>query len=95
MGGSRRRRPERRNPDTSLDRLISGWRRTELRRGVEWSVQPIGPGRSDKPYTCPGCSRQIEPGMAHVVTWREDGVMGPRADLEARRHWHTHCWNIY
>ncbi len=55
----------------------------------------MGPGRSDKEYACPGCSRTIEPGVAHVVTWREDGVLGAQADLAARRHWHSHCWNIY
>lgn len=58
-------------------------------------MQPIGPGRSEKPYTCPGCGRTVEAGIAHVVTWREDGVLGARADLEARRHWHTHCWTIF
>jgi len=94
MGRSRRHRPERRAPDDSLERLISGWRRTESRRGSEWNVQPVGQGRSEKRYSCPGCSRAIEAGAAHLVTWRADGVLGDRADLEARRHWHSHCWNL-
>ncbi|MGO1839852.1 MAG: hypothetical protein ACTH2J_02140 [Candidatus Microbacterium stercoravium] len=94
MGRSRKRRPERRSPDDSLDRLISGWRRTESRGGSEWNVQPVGQGRSEKHYSCPGCSRPIEAGSAHLVTWRADGVLGDRADLEARRHWHSHCWNL-
>lgn len=86
----RRRRDDR--DDDSLDRLIAGWRRTETRRGREYSVQPVSGARTEKSYTCPGCSRAIEIGVAHVVVWREDGVMGPAADLAARRHWHTHCW---
>jgi hypothetical protein len=47
-----------------------------------------------KEYTCPGCSLTIEPGTAHVVVWRADGVLGDAADLAARRHWHHHCWSI-
>lgn len=94
MGRSRRRRPQPRSSDASFERLLSGWRRTETRRGAEWNVQPIGQGRSEKPYTCPGCARTIDPGVAHLVTWRDDGVLGANADLAARRHWHTHCWNI-
>ena len=34
----------------------------------------------------------VDEGVAHVVVWRADGVLGDRADLEARRHWHAHCW---
>ena len=44
--------------------------------------------------SCPGCGRMIEPGTAHLVAWRADGVLGDAADLAARRHWHTHCWRI-
>ncbi|GGD40457.1 hypothetical protein GCM10010915_21620 [Microbacterium faecale] len=94
--GRSRKRPRRQPPvaDDRLDRLISGWRRTEVRHGAEWNVQPVGTGRSDKPYTCPGCGGTIAAGLAHLVTWRADGVLGDRADLEARRHWHSHCWSI-
>jgi hypothetical protein len=86
----RRRRDDR--DDDSLDRLIAGWRRTETRRGREYSVQPVSGARAEKTYTCPGCRGPIETGIAHVVVWREDGVLGPAADLAARRHWHSHCW---
>lgn len=47
-----------------------------------------------KAYVCPGCNLQIAPGLAHLVAWRNDGLMGEAADLAARRHWHTHCWKI-
>ncbi|MGF3055445.1 hypothetical protein [Microbacterium sp. YY-01] len=94
---SRRRRGQRRphdHVDESLDRLIAGWKRTEIRRGTEWWVQPLSAAQAHKEYTCPGCTRMIVAGTAHVVTWRADGVLGDEADLAARRHWHTHCWNI-
>ncbi|MER7796085.1 hypothetical protein [Microbacterium sp. NPDC096154] len=91
MPRSHRRRREDRDDD-SLDRLIAGWRRTETRRGREYSVQPVSGARSEKSYACPGCGGTIGIGVAHVVVWREDGVLGAAADLAARRHWHTHCW---
>ena len=87
---SRRREPE----DDSLDRLLAGWKRTETRRGVTWTVQPVNAAAAQKTYTCPGCGREVAPGVAHVVVWRADGVLGDAADLAARRHWHTTCWRI-
>ncbi|GAA4764385.1 MULTISPECIES: hypothetical protein [Microbacterium] len=89
---NRRRRDD--GPDASIERLIAGWRRTETRRGREWSVQPMPSGRSEKTYTCPGCGGVIATGVAHVVVWREDGVLGARSDLADRRHWHTRCWQL-
>lgn len=80
--------------DDSFDRLLTGWKRTEVRRGMTWTVQPVGASQSQKSYTCPGCGRQVAPGTAHLVAWRADGVMGDAADLAARRHWHTSCWRI-
>ena len=47
-----------------------------------------------KAYLCPGCGLDIQPGIAHLVVWRADGVLGDAADLASRRHWHTHCWRI-
>jgi hypothetical protein len=93
MPRSRRPRPES-HGDDSFDRLLAGWKRSEMRRGVEWIVQPVSAARGQKPYVCPGCGRTIEPGVAHLVAWRADGVLGEQADLAARRHWHTHCWRI-
>ncbi len=94
----RNNRPRRRADDgdeeADLSRLLSGWRRTETRRGREWNVQPVSGASAVKEYACPGCSVPIAPGTAHLVTWRADGVMGDSSDLAARRHWHTHCWTI-
>jgi hypothetical protein len=80
--------------ETGLDRLMAGWRRTESRRGMQFSVQPISSASAVKEYVCPGCGGTIAPGVAHVVVWREDGVLGDAADLASRRHWHAHCWRI-
>lgn len=93
MPRSHRRRPDPRGDD-SFERLLAGWKRTEVRRGVEWTVQPVSAAQAVKNYTCPGCGTQIEAGVAHLVAWRADGVLGEAADLAARRHWHPHCWKV-
>ncbi|AAT89095.1 ATP/GTP-binding protein [Leifsonia xyli subsp. xyli] len=94
-----RSRPSRRrsgggheDEETGLDRLLAGWRRIETRRGTEWNVQPVSAAQAQKNYSCPGCGRGIVPGVAHIVAWRADGVLGDAADLAARRHWHISCW---
>ncbi|MFJ3381093.1 hypothetical protein ACIPJ2_11850 [Curtobacterium sp. NPDC090217] len=86
------RRPDEVEESVGLDRLMSGWKRTEVRRGREYAVQPISAASAQKDYLCPGCGLIIEPGVAHVVVWRADGVLGDAADLASRRHWHNHCW---
>jgi len=73
---------------------MSGWARTETKRGLTFTVQPVRPAAAAKAYICPGCEQTVQPGVAHVVVWRSDGVLGDAADLAARRHWHTHCWRI-
>ncbi|MFT4230845.1 MAG: hypothetical protein QM602_11195 [Microbacterium sp.] len=92
MPRSNRRRPE--PAGDSFERLLAGFKRVELRRGAQWSVQPVSAAQALKPYTCPGCRRAVDPGVAHVVVWRADGVLGDAADLAARRHWHTGCWRV-
>ncbi|MCM3778966.1 hypothetical protein [Microbacterium hydrocarbonoxydans] len=94
MPRSRKRRPARPDAEDSLERLLSSWKRTETRRGADWTVQPVSSVQAQKEYSCPGCGRVIAPGTAHVVVWRADGVLGDAADLAARRHWHSHCWRI-
>ncbi|GAA1000023.1 hypothetical protein [Subtercola frigoramans] len=80
--------------DDGFERMMTGWRTVEHRRNGDWNVQPISGLQATKPYTCPGCSLTVTPGMAHLVAWRADGVLGDSSDLAARRHWHTHCWRI-
>ncbi|HEV7185015.1 MAG: hypothetical protein ABI130_08720 [Leifsonia sp.] len=85
-----------RDEEEALDvaRLMAGWRRTETRRGIVWNVQPVSAVQAQKSYLCPGCGQEIVAGVAHLVAWRADGVMGDAADIAARRHWHGHCWKI-
>jgi hypothetical protein len=95
MPRSNRPRGARKGDDEDdLSRLLSGWRRTELRRGASWNVQPISALQAEKEYRCPGCDNPIDSGVAHLVVWRADGVLGEASDLAARRHWHTHCWKV-
>ncbi|SFR75641.1 hypothetical protein SAMN05428970_1947 [Agromyces sp. CF514] len=82
------------HPELDVDRLSAGWRRTESRNGREWNVQPVSEVQAVKRYVCPGCGLDVEPGVAHLVIWRADGVLGDAADLASRRHWHQHCWRI-
>ncbi|GAB3602057.1 hypothetical protein [Microbacterium aureliae] len=93
MPRANRRRPEP-DGDDLIDRLRAGFARTEVKRGAQWTVQPISAAQAQKTYVCPGCGQDIDAGVAHLVAWRADGVLGDRADLAARRHWHQHCWRI-
>ncbi|KFF59268.1 ATP/GTP-binding protein [Cryobacterium sp. MLB-32] len=79
---------------TGLGHLLDGWRRSEVRRDGLWHVQPIAATKALKTYQCPGCALPVEPGTAHIVAWRGDGVLGDAADMANRRHWHSHCWKI-
>lgn len=94
MARSHRRRPDPPRGD-AFERFVAGFRHTEQRHDREWTVQPVGAGQAQKPYTCPGCGGVIALGVPHVVVWRADGILGEAADLAARRHWHTHCWKAF
>lgn len=103
MSRSNRRRPQnsrRRNKRNGewepldVERIQGGSRRTELRRGREYIVQPIRPERATKEYVCPGCGGGVAVGSAHVAVWQADSVLGDDSALADRRHWHNHCWRI-
>jgi hypothetical protein len=92
MPRSNRRREE--QAELDLERALAGRLRVEVKRDGGWNVQPQSASAAVKSYHCPGCGLEIEPGTAHLVAWRADGIMGEADDLAARRHWHTHCWKI-
>jgi len=46
----------------------------------------LQPYQATKTYLCPGCNRDIPPGMGHIVAV-------PPEDPGLRRHWHRGCWN--
>jgi hypothetical protein len=81
-------------PELDLSRALLGRARTESKRDGVWNVQPVASASAAKVYSCPGCTIEIAVGVAHVVAWRADGLMGEAEDLAARRHWHSHCWKI-
>ncbi|MDO7882474.1 hypothetical protein [Antiquaquibacter soli] len=81
-------------PELDLARALQGRLHTESKRDGLWNVQPLTAASAVKVYTCPGCGLEIEPGLAHLVAWRADGLFGEADDLAARRHWHVHCWKI-
>ena len=45
----------------------------------------IQPYQATKTYLCPGCNRDIPPGMGHLVAI-------PFEAVDLRRHWHKGCW---
>ncbi len=94
---ARNRRSNKRSGDyepLDVGRLTQNWRRTEQKRGREWTVQPISEQNALKVYICPGCHGDIQPGISHIVAWRNDGVLGDLADMDGRRHWHSACWKV-
>lgn len=72
--------------------LSGGSQRKVMRGGVEYVVRSVPAGRAAKEYRCPGCHQRVAPGTAHVVAWPTVAPYGAPEGLEARRHWHTHCW---
>ncbi|MGB3413581.1 MAG: hypothetical protein WBA28_02575 [Microbacteriaceae bacterium] len=80
--------------ESDFSYLLGGFTRSEVRRSGQWSVQTIGPGRSEKVYKCPGCGLDVNPGIAHLVAWRADDILGEESAIAARRHWHNHCWKV-
>lgn len=57
-----------------------------------WVVRRISGATSTKDYTCPGCPSRIRPATPHVVAWRDERPLLGGAPADARRHWHTACW---
>jgi hypothetical protein len=96
MPRSNRPRGQRRDDDDDddLSRVLAGRRRIESKRDGDWNVQPLAAASARKHYVCPTCGLGIAPGVAHIVAWRADGLMGEADDLAARRHWHQRCWQI-
>lgn len=91
----RRRGAEPEHEPIDLERALRGMRHSVAKRDGEWNVQPVSEASALKTYVCPGCGLDIQPGVAHVVAWRADAIMGEADALAARRHWHTHCWRIH
>jgi hypothetical protein len=61
--------------------------RTEEWPDGDWVVRQVPAAAASKVYRCPGCDQVLTAGTAHVVVWPAE-TAGP----QARRHWHTTCW---
>ena len=61
------------HPELDVDRLTAGWRRTEVRGGREWNVQPVAEAQAVKAYICPGCGLEVAPGVARDFRKRDCG----------------------
>jgi hypothetical protein len=88
---SPKRRPSKHSrPHVPLDvvRIQGGATREESYRGLRWTVRAVSGASATRPYLCPGCQQDIEPGVPHVVVWPAEGIGG----VDDRRHWHTGCW---
>jgi hypothetical protein len=53
----------------------------------DWVIRQVPGIAATKVYRCPGCDQEIQPGVAHIVVWPEQGN-----GAEDRRHWHNSCW---
>ena len=90
----RRTRRAREHEPIDAAKVLGGWHRVVVKRDGEWHAQPMSGERAVKPYTCPGCHREIAPGTPHLAVWRADGIFGAEDDLAGRRHWHRPCWEL-
>lgn len=88
---SRRRPYAEAHPELDVEAALRGVPRVETRTdGSRWSVRPVS--GSAKEYRCPGCDQLIAPGVAHVVVWENEHLLGAQEAVRERRHWHTACW---
>ena len=71
----RRRGPADDEPELDLNRILTGGRRVEHRRGGSWNVQPVSPARRSKTTSARGALHVVA-GTGHIVAWRADGLMG-------------------
>lgn len=65
---------------------------TEHHGDGAWVVRRISGATSTKPYTCPGCFGRIAPATPHVVAWPQARPLLGGESADARRHWHSACW---
>ena len=86
MPRSNRRRRD--HVPVNVTRIQGGPTSEETYAGTRWTVRAVTGASASRPYLCPGCQQDIQPGVPHVVVWPAEGVGG----LGDRRHWHSGCW---
>jgi hypothetical protein len=88
---NRPRGAKKREAEPQLNLLRVGIRRTENRRGIDYTVQSTN-GRSEdatKTWICPNCNVTITQSTNHLVVW-DEGL-----GVHTRRHFHTNCWKSF
>ena len=73
--------------------LNSGHATSADKTDGRWLVSSVPGATAAKAYRCPGCDHLVNPGMPHVVAWPSTPEIGLERAVDARRHWHTTCWN--
>lgn len=87
-----RRAPAARPAPLDVERALGSAPRRQGGDGREWFVRPVSGAGSTKTYRCPGCEQEIPPGVAHLVVWPADDLLGEDSAVADRRHWHRPCW---
>ena len=75
-----------------VSRMLRPGPRLESDSRGTWEVRFIPADSAVKVYTCPGCSRPIPAGVAHLVVLQADSIFGDAYAVSERRHWHQRCW---
>ena len=85
-------RPKKKPSNRKKPKTRNGTKHARVRTTMDPSATPdaetrfLQPYQATKTYLCPGCLRDIPPGMGHIVAV-------PPEDPDLRRHWHRGCWN--
>lgn len=74
-----------------LERVRSGIARTEIKNGIEFTVQTTAGRNAEetKRWICPFCNVSFGPGVSHVVAWES------ATGTHQRRHFHNECWKKF
>ncbi|GAA1618787.1 MULTISPECIES: hypothetical protein [Brevibacterium] len=92
---SSRRRNKWSTPGRDLSESVGGLRRSRDLPDGTWSVQQVAGNASGKVYVCPGCGQSVSAATAHIVAWRQSAPHGIDIGVDARRHWHTRCFEKF
>ncbi|MGA4668553.1 hypothetical protein ACPCG0_01930 [Propionibacteriaceae bacterium Y1923] len=80
--------------DYQAPRPLNGGHATSAHKaGQRWIVRTIPAAAATKTYTCPECLHPVLVGVAHIVAWPDTPSFEYDRAVDARRHWHTACWN--
>ncbi len=73
--------------------LGAGHATNAVKADGRWIVRTVPGAAATKQYRCPGCDHPVVVGTPHVVAWPSTPELGQERAVDARRHWHTACWD--